>query len=220
MENMDLNLPLIIFDCDGVLVDTEGLTNRHLGQLFSSLGFKIDEDACRARFQGKTMLEVCADVSAVTGEEIDHTSVRRSINGALRTGVRAIDEVECLVETLIERSYPVCVASNGTVDKMQTTLSQTRLMPLLNDVLFSADDVARGKPAPDLFEYAAHKMGCDIRNSIVIEDSLPGVRAGTTAGARVLGYCGDPFTNKDELSNAGAETFEGMKTALQLICAE
>ncbi len=214
-----LNLPPIIYDCGGVLVDTEGLANSYMAQLFSSMGYKIDGGACRARFQGKTIKEACAEVSDATGAKVDYSDVRKNLNNALQTGITAIPGVEDLVTTLVEGSYTVCVASNGTVDKMHTTLGQTRLLPIMKDVLFSTDDVARGKPFPDLFEFAAREMGYNARNSIVIEDSLSGVKAGISAGARVLGYCGDPFTNKDELSSAGAETFNDMKAAFQLICA-
>ena len=97
---------------------------------------------------------------------------------------------------------------------MHMTLSQTRLFPLLKDVLYSADTVARSKPHPDIFEHAAKQMGHDIRQSVVIEDSVTGVTAGVAAGARVLGYCGDPFTDSEAMRAAGAETFDHMDEVL------
>jgi beta-phosphoglucomutase-like phosphatase (HAD superfamily) len=92
-------------------------------------------------FQDKTMSDVCWEVSQSIGVEIDRSEIRNDLTHALRSGVNAIDGNENLVVTLIEQAFPVCVASNGTLEKMHTTLSQTRLMPVLKDVLFSADQV-------------------------------------------------------------------------------
>ena len=124
------------------------------------------------------------------------------------------------MEALVANGYAVCVASSGSVEKMHVTLGQTRLLALLRDVLFSATEVVRGKPFPDLFDYAACRMGHDCRTTIVIEDSLAGVQAGVASGARVLGYCGDPFTDRTSLTAAGAELVERMDAVLPLIEAD
>ncbi|MEE9315363.1 MAG: HAD family phosphatase [Rhizobiaceae bacterium] len=209
--------PLIIFDCDGVLVDTEGLANNRMAEIFTGLGFLISGHDCRTRFQGKSMTDVCGEISAITKTKIDPISVQNEINRALKSNVKAVAGVEQLVLDLAARGYPICVASSGSVDKMHTTLGQTKLLDLLKEVLFTASDVERGKPFPDVFEYAAQEMKADINTSIIIEDSLSGVIAGVSSGARTFGYCGDPFTNKAALKNAGAEVFDYMSDMISII---
>ncbi len=216
---LKMTLPLIIFDCDGVLVDTEALTNSILAKIFTDLGFEISGIDCRARFQGKSMGDVCNEVADILGAPVDEASIQALVNQALVKQVNPIPRVEQLVETLLRHNYPICVASSGTVDKMVITLGQTSLLPYLKDVLFSATQVKRGKPYPDVFEFAAREMGMEIKTSIVIEDSVSGVLAGRAAGARVLGYCGDSFTDQVKMKNAGAELFNDMNEAMGIILA-
>ena len=216
-NNSDMTLPLIIFDCDGVLVDTEALTNNKMAEIFTSLGFKISGPDCRARFQGKSMEDVCAVVSTILNTCVVEADLQDQINQTLAQHVKPIPGVEQLVETLINSSYPICVASSGTIEKMHVTLGQTKLLPLLKDLLFSATQVKRGKPHPDVFEFAAKQMGANISSAIIIEDSVSGVLASKAAGARVLGYCGDPFTQQDKLAAAGADVFFDMKDVMDLI---
>lgn len=212
-----MSKPLVIFDCDGVLVDTEARANARMAELFTELGLPLTGPQCRARFQGFSMASVSAAVSEDIGRTVDPDAIQAEINLALASGVAAIEGVEELVETLFARGYSVCVASSGPVDKMHLTLGQTRLLPLLKDLLFSATEVTRGKPHPDLFEHAARRMGHDSRNAVVLEDSLAGVQAGVAAGARVLGYCGDSFADRAVLAAAGAELLECMSGALAMI---
>ena len=209
-----MTTPLIIFDCDGVLVETEARMNDLLAAHFTDLGLPITRAECRSRFQGHSLRDLCANHPDIAPLNLDAEALRDQMYQGLATGIEAIPGVETLVETLIARNTPVCVASSGAVRKMHITLGQTRLLPLLKDVLYSADTVARSKPHPDIFEHAAKQMGHDIRQSIVIEDSVTGVTAGIAAGARVLGYCGDPFTDPDAMRAAGAETFDHMDEVL------
>jgi beta-phosphoglucomutase-like phosphatase (HAD superfamily) len=104
-----------------------------------------------------------------------------------------------------------CVASSANVGKMHMTLGASGLLPLLDKVLFSASMVENGKPAPDLFLHAAREMGHAPERSIVIEDSVAGALAGRAAGMRVLGYAGDPLSDRQGLAEAGAELFDDMR---------
>jgi beta-phosphoglucomutase-like phosphatase (HAD superfamily) len=100
---------------------------------------------------------------------------------------------------------------------MRTSLGAVGLLPLVEDVLFSAEQVAHGKPAPDLFLHAARSMGAVPADAVVIEDTVPGVLAGKAAGMRVLGYAGDPLTDAAGLREAGAELFDDMAKVPDLI---
>lgn len=208
---------LVIFDCDGVLVDTEARVNMLIAAFLTHQGLPMSGEACRKRFQGKSTEDLCRDASRDLGASIDPDEMQRAIDRSLLDGVAAIPGVEDVVEHLIAQERPVCVASSGTVDKMHITLGQTRLLALLRAHLFSATSVPRGKPAPDLFLHAAERMGHRPANCVVIEDSRTGVQAGVAAGMRVLGYCGDPFTDPAQLRNAGAETFGHMREVPALI---
>jgi HAD superfamily hydrolase (TIGR01509 family) len=204
---------LVIFDCDGVLVDTEPMANDRMAEIFTEMGVPMTGSQCRSLFQGKTMEDVCLHFADMTGVEPDPAlpaTIRREVELTLASGVQPVTGVRELLTVLEERGLPYCVASSGSISKMHLTLGQSGLLDRLQDLLFSAQDVGRGKPHPDVFLHAAGAMGRSCRDAVIIEDSLSGVLAGVAAGARVFGYCGDPFTDPDELRAAGAETFHAM----------
>ncbi|MEH6631510.1 MAG: HAD family hydrolase [Halopseudomonas aestusnigri] len=209
--------PLIIFDCDGVLVDTESLANQRMAEIFTEFGYPLTGPECRQKYQGQSMTTVCADVSSHIGHTLQPQSIQLEINHALQSGVKAIQGVENLISTLIDTGIDVCVASSGTIEKMHITLGQTSLLTQLDKVLFSSSQVSRGKPHPDVFLFAAEKMGYAPDQCIVIEDSLSGVQAGISAGMQVLGYCGDTFTPKETLSAAGAQIITSMEEVLPFV---
>jgi len=209
-----MTVSLVIFDCDGVLVETEARMNDLLAAHFTDLGLPMTGPECRERFQGHSLRDLCKTHPDIVPLNLDPEALRDQMYQGLASGIEAIPGVETLVETLMAQGTPVCVASSGAIRKMHMTLGQTSLLPVLKDVLYSADSVARSKPHPDIFEHAAKQMNQDIRQSVVIEDSVPGVKAGVAAGARVLGYCGDPFTNADAMRAAGADTFMHMDEVL------
>jgi len=212
-----MTLSLVIFDCDGVLVETEARMNDGLAAYFTERGLAMSGRECRERFQGHSLRDLCRHHPDIAPLGLDHEVLRDQMYQNLATGIEAVEGVESLVETLNDQHVPVCVASSGALRKMHMTLGQTRLLPRLKDVLFSADTVARSKPHPDIFEHAARQMGQNIKQSVVIEDSVTGVKAGIAAGARVLGYCGDPFTDADAMRVVGAETFTHMDDVLGLL---
>ena len=133
------------------------------------------------------------------------------------SGVEAIPHVREAIVHLDAIGTPFCVASSAKVEKMHLTLGASGLLPLLEDVLFSAWMVEKGKPAPDLFLHAASEMGHAPQRCAVIEDSVAGALAGKAAGMRVFGYTADPLTDANGLAQAGAELFDDMRALPALL---
>jgi beta-phosphoglucomutase-like phosphatase (HAD superfamily) len=211
---------LIIFDCDGVLVDTEQHANDRMAEIFSDMGLAMTGTECRAQFQGRTMEDVCAqfaDMAGIAADPALPAYIRNEVEIALSSGVQPVPGVNDLLSFLDNRAIPFCVGSSGSISKMHITLGQSGLLDRLGDVLFSAQDIGRGKPHPDVFLHAAKTMGYSCKSAVIIEDSISGVQAGVAAGARVLGYCGDPFTNPGDLETAGAEIIHAMDAVPALL---
>lgn len=211
---------LVIFDCDGVLVDTESIANRVLARLLTEAGFSVTYEECRRLFVGKTMAAVKAHVEAATGRSMMENwgeYERSETLKAFAAGVDAVPGVRAALETLQRLGVPYCVASSGKFEKMRFTLGSSGLLLLVEDVLFSAEQVAHGKPAPDLFLFAAKSMGHVPASCVVIEDSVPGVQAAVAAGMPVLGYAGDPHTDAARLKSEGAHVFHDMNALMGLL---
>lgn len=211
---------LVIFDCDGVLVDTEQLANRLLARVLTEEGFPITYEESRRLFVGKTMEAVSSHVVSATGRPMradwmDY--IRSKTLEAFAGGIDAVPGVREVLEALQTKGVPYCVASSGKFEKMRFTLGSSGLLPFVEDLLFSAEEVAHGKPAPDLFLHAAACMGHAPSACVVIEDSVPGVEAAVAAGMPVLGYAGDPHTDADGLKAKGAHVFHDMSALLGLI---
>lgn len=211
---------LVIFDCDGVLVDTEQIANRLLARVLAEEGYPVTYEESRRLFVGKTMEAVSAHVEGATGRPmradwVDY--IRNETLKAFAGGVEAVSGVRDVLETLQARGVPFCVASSGKFEKMRFTLGSSGLLPLVENVLFSAEQVGRGKPAPDLFLFAAKSMGYAPSACVVIEDSVPGVQAAVAAGMPVLGYAGDPHTDAAGLESEGAHVFHDMSALSGLL---
>lgn len=199
---------LAIFDCDGVLVDSEPIAARVMAEALSELGYPMTTDDCIARFTGISMASVIAAIEADWGRRLPEgfvDAVRARDFEAFARDLRAIDGIEAALARLDCRR---CVASSGSVAKMRFTLSTTGLLARFEPHLFSAESVARGKPAPDLFLYAAERMGAAPAACVVVEDSVAGVRAGKAAGMRVVGFVGGGHADAGTaaaLADAGAD---------------
>ncbi len=207
---------LVIFDCDGVLVDTEKPANEMLAEVLTRDGFPMTYAESRRTFTGRSAASIQKMVEAQSGLDLGADWVARlhsETETIFARGVPAIPGAYAQIERLHAAGVPFCVASSGMVSKMRITLGVTGMLPLLADVLFSASMVENGKPAPDLFLFAARSMGHDPSRCVVVEDSVPGVQAAVAAGMRAIGYAGDPETNADGLKAAGAEVIADM-TAL------
>lgn len=213
---------LVIFDCDGVLVDSERPANRLLTRYLNDNGVTISLAETEATFIG---------LSLVSCERIvrDRYGVRlpASFIGDIRTGtaavlareVTAIPGVRDVVQAM---SQPTCVASSGEVAKMELTLGTTGILDLFEGQLFSATMVQRGKPAPDLFLHAAAAMGIDPQDCAVVEDSPFGIQAARAAGMHALGFTGgshrDHARDRQMLLDAGAHgVFQHMRNLQGLV---
>lgn len=204
---------LAIFDCDGVLVDSEPAANRLLVRVLAEDGYDISYEECRRLFVGKTMDAVMAYVEEAIGRPLgDHwpAYVRDETLNAFAAGVAAVPGVEAVLLRLKAERIPFCVASSGKFEKMRFTLGSSGLLPLVEHLLFSAEQVAHGKPSPDLFLFAAKSMGFSPEACVVVEDSVPGVQAAVAAGIPVLGFAGDPHTDAAALEREGAHVFYEM----------
>lgn len=210
---------LVIFDCDGVLVDTETIANHRLAQLISDKGLPITYEECRKRFSGRSLSSVHAELKAA-GTDIGDDFVERwyrDLPVTFGSGVTAIPYVETFITAVKTAGIAHCVASSARVDKMLMTLGGTGLLTHFRDVLFSASMVERGKPAPDLFLHAAKAMGHAPADCIVIEDSVAGTQAGIAAGMRVFSYYGDPHSDRTGLEQAGGTLFDDMRELAALV---
>jgi HAD superfamily hydrolase (TIGR01509 family) len=200
---------LVIFDCDGVLVDSELITNRVFAALLGELGLPVTLEFVFDNFVGRSMQHCWEQVGGMLGKEIPahwQYEFQLRTTAALEAEVQAVHGIEAVLDSL---EVPYCVASSGSHAKMATTLGATGLLPRFSGRIFSAVDVARGKPAPDIFLRAAGSCGVQPRECAVIEDSPAGVTAGVAAGMTVYGYCAR--TPERRLLEAGAHyTFNNM----------
>ncbi len=211
---------LVIFDCDGVLVDTEPVSNTVMSAALARHDYRISVEDCRMRFVGRTIESIQTEVEAEIGRALGADwpeRVRTETEAAFDRGVRPIPGVERAIAAVVEAGLPYCVASSGKFSKMRKSLGQTGLLVHFENVLFSAEQVQRGKPAPDLFLFAAQRMGAAPAACTVIEDSVPGVQAGLAAGMRVLAYAGDPMSVKSGLLDTGAHAFFDMADLPRLL---
>ncbi len=207
---------LIIFDCDGVIVDSEVIGNRIFRQFLAELGLRLSEQEVYEQFLGRALADSVLIVEDLLGRPVPAASVERykkTRDETLRKEVRAVDGVVDIIGML---EVPYCVASSGDHDKMRATLGATGLLPLFDGQIFSAIDVARAKPAPDVFLHAAQTMRADPGRTAVIEDTVSGVTAARAAGMTVFGFAG--LTPAARLSGAGAHaTFTHMRELAALL---
>jgi HAD superfamily hydrolase (TIGR01509 family) len=205
---------LIIFDCDGVLVDSEVLSCRCLSQALAGYGIKLDVDQALELFLGRSVTAVFEHYEGL-GRSIPSqfaAELRTGVRAAFVSSLRAIEGVNSILEEL---RIPHCVASSSDVDRVSLSLALTGLAPHFDARLYTSQMVERGKPAPDLFLYAAERMQVDPHRTLVIEDSVSGVRAGKAAGMTVWGFVGGSHyqsrDGRDILLGAGADrVFERM----------
>jgi len=211
---------LVIFDCDGILVDTENLANRRLAEWLTAAGYSTNFEYCRKNFSGRSMASVQKEIEEQTEVRLGADFVDRwnaGLPDLFSHGVEAIPYVGDFIETVRKAGIAYCVASSARVSKMHITLGQTGLLPLFEHAMFSATMVGRGKPFPDLFLHAARTMGVAPADCIVIEDSVAGTQAGIAAGMRVFSYYADPFSDRDGLAAAGGILFDDMRELAGLV---
>jgi len=201
-------LALVIFDCDGVLVDSEPISLARLTAGLNRIGVPIDVETVRARFAGTSMVSIMGHIAqdyGITAPEGFVEAVKADTLRAFDTELRAVAGVAAAVAAL---ELPSCVASSSDPVRLRHSLGLTGLLPLFEGRIYSSTLVARGKPAPDLFLHAAAAMGVAPEACLVIEDSVPGVTAARAAGMRVVGFSGGGHWQHDpaaaDLTRAGA----------------
>jgi HAD superfamily hydrolase (TIGR01509 family) len=207
------DLQLVIFDCDGVLVDSETLSNEVLARALTDQGLPTTLAQSRRDYLGLLLSEIDSRARAKLGRPLAPDWIERyerDRTTAFRRELRAVPGVAEAVRRIQAAGVAVCVASQGKLEKTRLSLQLTKLDPLFGDeVLFSASSVPRGKPHPDLFLHAAQTMAAEPARCAVIEDTPSGVTAAVAAGMRALGYAAD--SDPAALRQAGAEVFEAME---------
>lgn len=205
---------LIIFDCDGVLVDSERLAVRIESELLSDLGWPLSEAEIVERFVGRSAAYMHHEIERHLGRPVDWDAVFETrYLEVFRTQLRPVPGVDDVLESL---DVPACVASSGTHTKLQFTLSLTGLADRFQGRVFSAEDVEHGKPAPDLFLHAAKMMRAVPHRCAVVEDSVSGVLAGLSADMTVFGFTGS-VTGSKQLEESGAIVFDHMSQLSDLL---
>jgi len=206
---------LVIFDCDGVLVDSEGISMRELARSIARVGGTLTLAEVTERFVGLSLADVIAHVEAHLGRPVPagwlDTFVKERAEAFERVLLPVPGAAEA-VEGVRALGWETCVASGGRMEKMAQTLRVTGLWDLFPpDRIFSVTLVERGKPAPDLFLHAARVCGFDSTACVVVEDSVPGLAAARAAGMRALAYTNDDVALAARAAPLGAEPLSDMR---------
>ena len=180
---------LVIFDCDGVLIDSELLSVEADLACLSEEGLDLSVEEILARYTGISMAGMLADLEARFGRTFPDFADRhrRRLHALFEAGLKPIPGV---AEFLASLACKACVASSSTPERLQHALTLVGLFDRFHPYIFSTTEVARGKPAPDLFLHAAERMEVSPARCIVIEDSIPGVAAAVSAGITAIGFTG------------------------------
>jgi HAD superfamily hydrolase (TIGR01509 family) len=215
------NIDLIIFDCDGVLVDSEVISCRAHAETLTRHGFPITADQVLKRFLGVSDREARQTIEREMGRKLPDDFEAQMKQAALERYASELVAIPHIGEAIAAIDLPKCVASIGTPEKIRHGLTCAGLFEAFAPDIFSAVQVARGKPAPDLFLFAAEQMKAAPARCVVIEDSVPGVTGGRAAGMTVLGFFGGSHCtagHADLLRAAGASvTFDDMRQLPDLI---
>ncbi|MFC7049579.1 HAD family hydrolase [Emcibacter nanhaiensis] len=206
---------LVIFDCDGVLVDSEPIANRVLRDALAREGLKMTLAEVVSEFVGLSMTSVVKRAEELLGRPLPADfldRVQAETFEVFHRELTAVEGIHDVVAHLKEQGIKSCVASSGDFAKMEVTLGLTGLKDDFDGRIFSSSQVSRGKPWPDLYLFAANQMGVDPALCLVVEDSLPGVRGAVTAGMDVLAY--SVRGECDDLLKAGGVVIHRMTDVL------
>ena len=220
-QNRNQNFDLIIFDCDGVLVDSEVISCRAHAETLTRHGYPITADEVLNRFLGVSDREARLMIENEIGRKLPNDFESQVKQATLQFYADDLRAISYVGEAIAAIGLPKCVASSGTPEKIRHGLTCAGLYDQLAPHIFSASEVKRGKPAPDLFLFAAEQMQAAPAQCLVIEDSIPGVTGAVAAGMTVLGFHGGshcPPGHGGTLRAAGAiMTFEDMRQLPDLI---
>ena len=214
-----MDFELVIFDCDGVLVDTERLTVVVEARMLTELGWAHTPEQVVARFMGRTSESMLAELELKLGAEKTRWFDEQStieVHEAFDRELVAVAGVREVTDFLARSGVATCVASSGSHHKMRKTLGLTGLYEQFDGRIFSASEVEHGKPAPDLFLHAAAAMGAQPARTAVVEDSAYGVQAAVAAGMTAYGF-GGGLAPAEALASAGAVVFQEMAELVGLL---
>lgn len=202
---------LIIFDCDGVLVDSEIIAAQVQAELLTDAGYEVSAEEMAERFAGLTWQNTLLEVERQSGllfsaSLLDKVNVE--LDDRLKKDVQIIDDIEDVITAL---QYPFCIGSNSSMERLKITLNRTGLYESFAPHIYSAPEVGtkKSKPEPDVFLYAAQQFNVSPKDVFVVEDSTHGVHAARSAGMRVIGFTGGAHSypgHADRLTEEGAET--------------
>ena len=201
-------MTLLIFDCDGVLVDSEHLACASLAEVMTTLGHSMTSDEAMRAFAGRSLKDVLARAERLLSRPIPKDLGEQAAVQLMARFRRELQAVAGVKEAIAALPYRRCVASSSDPSRLTLSLDVTGLSALFGNNVFSAVEVANGKPAPDLFLLAARRLGEDPSSCIVIEDSVLGVEAAGAAGMAAIGFAGASHANQglaERLAAAGAE---------------
>lgn len=214
--NTNLSFDLVIFDCDGVLVNSEPLANHVFVQLLAEHGHHVNVQEYQRKFSGAAIHERLA----VTSQKLDwippsnfYSVFNERLSDLTERELKPVAGIHDLLRSI---SAPICIASNGSREEILLRLKIAKLTEFFDGAIFSGLEVANPKPAPDVFLEAARSFNAPPARCVVIEDSIPGVTAAIRAGMKVYGHAA--FTPSESLRKAGAIPFESMRD-LQAILA-
>jgi HAD superfamily hydrolase (TIGR01509 family) len=212
---LNSGIDLVIFDCDGVLVDSEVISCRVHAQMLTRHGYPISAEQVALRFLGRSGQQARREIEAELGRALSDDLEVELKDELYRSFAETLQPIPFIAQALDAIAQPVCVASSGASERIGTALTQVGLYRRFAPHIFSAEHVVNGKPAPDLFQYAAARMQAEPARCVVVEDSIPGVIGAAKAGMIVLGFhggshCAPPHA--EALLQAGASaTFDDMR---------
>lgn len=213
------NTQLVIFDCDGVLVDSETIVCRIIAEEMNRLGIPITAGEVDAQFSGRPAKDCVLEIEKRYGgplPETYFTTTEGRIHDAFHRELKPVPGIELVIKEIGKKNIQSCIASSGSHKKMHITLNKTRLFHYFDKRIFSAEDVPRGKPWPDLFLHSARFFGVSPRHCLVLEDSIAGVRAAVAAGMPVVGYSRQAARGR-QLQAAGANVIDRIQNVLQFL---
>ena len=208
----------VIFDCDGVLVDSEKIGVHIDRKVLAEVGINFTVEEVVANFMGKSDKYFIETVESMIGKPVPNIWLEEISRRYQEAFENELTPVPGIVAALDELELPHCVASSGSHEKMRFTLGKTGLLARFENKLFSSTQVERGKPHPDLFLFAAKQMGWEPERCLVVEDSHAGVEAGLAAGMKVAAYAGG-FLKHDDRSHQNLVVIQEM-AALKRVLSE
>ena len=199
------NVKCIIFDCDGILIDSETIANQVLLSMSAPFGLKMTMEEAVKNFNGRRLKNIFEQIEKLTDKKLPdsfETDFRKQTFEAFKTDLKAVKGVRKFIENL---SVPYCVASSGPVEKITLNLTTTRLIQNFENRIFSSYEINSWKPDPEIFIHACNQMGFKKEECIVIEDSVAGVIAGVKGGFKVFALANE--NNAQDLRDEGATVF-------------